>query len=79
MTIEIKEANVEGLAMQAGALYVEERSRSSLSPNEPASATTTTANESTISRNGSTRKISVAPHELGHTVPTKKNPDGIWV
>lgn len=65
LVVEIKEANVEGLTLQSGTLFVEEKSGSSSSEQSKSS--------------GSNRKISVSPHELGNTVPTKKNPDGIWV
>ncbi|KAJ6219163.1 hypothetical protein RDWZM_004975 [Blomia tropicalis] len=71
LVIEIKEANVEGLSLQASGLYVEEK--------ETAKESETTNPVSISSRIGSNRKISVLPHELGSTVPTKKNPDGIWV
>jgi len=65
LTIEIKDANVEGLSLQTSALYVEERH--------------TPDSESVAIRVGSNRKIPALPRELGNTVPTKKNPDGIWV
>lgn len=65
LVIEIKEANVEGLTLQSVALFVEEKNSS--------------GSDQSTSKCISNRKIPVSPQELGNTVPTKKNPDGIWV
>lgn len=34
---------------------------------------------SSLLSSATNRKIPVSLHELGNTVPTKRNPDGIWV
>ncbi|XP_017487166.1 PREDICTED: probable serine/threonine-protein kinase mps1 [Rhagoletis zephyria] len=92
LVVEIKDANVEGLSL-SGALKgssagdgltvrldeshpqnqkSQQSSNHQMLMQNPLNSTTSTSSSST-------RKISVLPSELGNTVPTKKNPDGIWV
>lgn len=63
---QIKEANVEGLKFQSAILSSEDKCLANI-------------DTATYLKSGINRRIPVSLHELGNTVPTKKNPDGIWV
>ena len=89
--VEIKDANVEGLSL-SGALKgssggdgltvrLDESHPQNQKSQQSSNRQMLMQNpmNSTASNSSSTRKISVLPSELGNTVPTKKNPDGIWV
>ncbi|KAH9393184.1 Ras association domain-containing protein 8 [Tyrophagus putrescentiae] len=92
LVVEIKDANVEGLSL-SGALKgssagdgLTVRLDESHPQNQKSQQSSNhqmlmqnPMNSTTSASSSSTRKISVLPSELGNTVPTKKNPDGIWV
>ena len=65
LLVEIKEANIEGLALQTA--------------NDKQRFSSNRGVQEFHRRTGSTRRIIGSPRELENAVATDKNPHGVWV
>lgn len=78
----IKEANMEGLELQARVGLAVPLSHHRMDEEQQIiipGLINDKHNDNQNTIKSPNRKIPVSLHELGNTVPTKRNPDGIWV